>query len=86
MPGIRPTSRLSLKQVELLSSVIRLGDFYKFFATHCLTKVAQNFWIPFGQFIKCHYYVKSARLLFGQLFGDIIQLLVTLLLRFLVNF
>ena len=30
--------------MRLLTSVTRLGDFYKFLATNCLTKVAQIFW------------------------------------------
>ena len=59
------------------NSVTRLGDFYKFLATNCLTKVAQTFWWLFwGLFLKMSFLFKKCVATFRQYLWEIRQLFI----------
>ena len=51
------------------ASVTRLGDFYKFLATNCLTKVAQMCWWLFGLFLIMSLFSKKCVATFWAIFG-----------------
>ena len=59
--------------------VTRLGDYFKFLATNCLTKVAQIFWSPFGLFLAMKLLCKGVWLLFWQFLGDLGQTIYSII-------
>ena len=57
--------------MSIVWSETRLGNFYKFLAANCLTKVAKICWWPFGQFLITPLLCKSVWLLLGNFGGKL---------------
>ena len=83
-PFITPTPAL-MTSIGATSSMTRLGDFYKFLATNCLTKVAKIYWCLFGLFLIMSLLCKLCGYYLGYIQGGIRQFLFHHLVTLVTN-